>query len=472
MTVRTRFAPSPTGFLHVGGARTALFCWLYARQQGGQFVLRVEDTDRERSTDESVQAILDAMAWLGLNADEGPIFQTDRFDRYAEVIEQLLSQGKAYRCYCSREELDAMREEQMANKQKPRYSGRCRDRDTACEEGKPFVIRFRNPTEGSVVWDDAVYGRIEISNSELDDVIIARSDGTPTYNFCVVVDDLDMRISHVVRGDDHINNTPRQINMMKALGAELPVFAHLPMILGDDGKRLSKRHGAVSVMAYKTAGYTPEALLNYLVRLGWSHGDQEEFTLEQMIELFSLEAVNRSGSVFNTGKLDWLNGQTIKALTAEKLSKGFAEALDFAQVNTNGGPSILAVAELLRDRSNTWVSMVEQSLFFFQPLTGYDEKAAKKNFKAAAIAPLEAVRRTLASVETWTAEAVHAAIEQTVKELEVGFGKVALPLRIATTGGTASPELDKTLCVLGQALTLERIDEAVRAIKETQSGGE
>ena len=465
MTVRTRFAPSPTGYLHVGGARTALFSWLFAKQQGGQFVLRVEDTDRERSSEESVQAILDGMTWLGLSADEGPIFQTDRFDRYAEVIEQFMAEGKAYKCYCSRDELDAMREEQMANKQKPRYNGRCRDRVDAPADDAPYVIRFRNPTEGSVVWEDAVYGRIEIANSELDDLIIARTDGTPTYNFCVVVDDLDMQITHVVRGDDHINNTPRQINMMQAMGAELPIFAHLPMILGDDGKRLSKRHGAVSVMSYKDAGYLPQALLNYLVRLGWSHGDQEEFSLEQMIELFSLNAVNRGGSVFNTEKLDWLNGQYIKALPADELTSVFTEALATANVDTADGPAVDAVAELLRERANTFVAMVEQSLFFYQPLSGYDEKAAKKNFKAGAIAPLEAVRAKLAAVSDWRAEAVHGAIEETVADLEVGFGKVALPLRIATTGGTASPALDATLAVLGQPVTLQRIDDAVAYIR-------
>ena len=469
MTVRTRFAPSPTGFLHVGGARTALFSWLYAKQQGGQFVLRVEDTDRERSTEESVQAILDGMTWLGLSADEGPIFQTDRFDRYAEVIERFSDEGKAYRCYCTREELDAMREEQMANKQKPRYNGCCRDRQSAPSPDAPFVVRFRNPLDGVVTWEDAVYGRIEIANTELDDLIIARTDGTPTYNFCVVVDDLDMNITHVVRGDDHINNTPRQINMMQAMDAQLPVFAHLPMILGDDGKRLSKRHGAVSVMAYKEAGYLPQALLNYLVRLGWSHGDQEEFTVEQMIELFSLSAVNRSGSVFNTEKLDWLNGQYIKALPADELSSVFTDALATASVTTEGGPDVAAVAELLRDRSNTFVSMVEQSLFFYQPLAGYDEKAAKKNFKQAAVAPLEAIRAKLSEVNNWNAEEVHSAIESTVAELEVGFGKVALPLRIATTGGTASPALDATLAVLGQATTLQRVDDAVSYIKSLAS---
>ncbi len=467
MTVRTRFAPSPTGFLHVGGARTALFSWLFAKQQGGQFVLRVEDTDRERSTDESVQAILDGMTWLGLAADEGPIFQTERFDQYHEITEKLLSEDKAYRCFCTHEELDASREEQMANKQKPRYNGRCRSREDTPNVDSPHVVRFRNPEDGTVVWDDAVYGRIEIANSELDDLIIRRTDGTPTYNFCVVVDDLDMQITHVVRGDDHINNTPRQINIMHALGAELPTFAHLPMILGDDGKRLSKRHGAVSVMAYKEAGYLPQALLNYLVRLGWSHGDQEEFTQEQMIELFSLNAVNRSGSVFNTEKLDWLNGQYIKSLPAEELTAAFVDALDRAGVSTENGPSVASVAELMRDRALTFVAMVEQSLFFYQPLTAYDEKAAKKNFKPAALIPLRAVKQQLSKVSDWSAESVHSAIEATVAELEVGFGKVALPLRIASTGGTASPALDATLAVMGQATTLKRLDAAVAFIEAT-----
>ncbi|MBD3634379.1 MAG: glutamate--tRNA ligase, partial [Methylophaga sp.] len=311
MTIRTRFAPSPTGYLHVGGARTALFSWLYARKHGGQFILRIEDTDLERSTAESVNAILEGMTWLGLTYDEGPFYQTKRFDRYKEVIEQLMQQGDAYYCYCSKEELEAMREEQRANKQKPRYDGRCRHR-TAPEPGVQPVIRFKNPTEGSVVVKDVIRGNVEFSNKELDDLIIARPDGTPTYNLTVVVDDMDMKLTHVIRGDDHLNNSPRQINLYHALGVEPPVFAHVPMILGDDGARLSKRHGAVSVMSYRDQGYLPEALLNYLVRLGWSHGDQEVFSIDEMIQLFDIEDVNKAASSFNPEKLLWLNQQLIK----------------------------------------------------------------------------------------------------------------------------------------------------------------
>ena len=315
MTIKTRFAPSPTGYLHIGGARTALFSWLYARKHGGKFVLRIEDTDLERSTVESVNAILEGMTWLGLEYDEGPFFQTQRFDRYKEVIKQLLDEGKAYRCYCTKDELEAMRNEQMANKQKPRYDGRCRTRSEPREGVEP-VIRFRNPTEGAVVVDDLVRGKVVFQNSELDDLIIARGDGTPTYNLVVVVDDLEMGIDYVIRGDDHLNNTPRQINILKALGAEPPRYAHVPMILGEDGKRLSKRHGAVSVMQYRDDGYLPEAVLNYLVRLGWSHGDQEIFSIGEMVELFDVADINNSASTFNTSKLLWLNQHYIKTLDA------------------------------------------------------------------------------------------------------------------------------------------------------------
>ncbi|MGB1581667.1 MAG: glutamate--tRNA ligase, partial [Nevskiales bacterium] len=320
MSLTTRFAPSPTGYLHVGGARTALYSWLYARHHGGRFVLRIEDTDRERSTPESIQAILDGMAWLGLDSDAEPVYQTQRFDRYAEVMQKLLDEGKAYRCYCTREEIDEMREQAMARKEKPRYDGRCRDRSEPREGVEP-VIRFKNPTEGEVVINDLVRGEIRIRNTELDDLIIARSDGTPTYNFVVVVDDADMGITHVIRGDDHINNTPRQINILEAIGAEPPAYAHLPMILGSDGKRLSKRHGAVSVLAYRDEGYLPQALLNYLLRLGWSHGDQEVFSREEMIELFDLKAVQKAAASFDPDKLNWLNQQHMMSLPPAEVVK-------------------------------------------------------------------------------------------------------------------------------------------------------
>lgn len=306
MTVRTRFAPSPTGFLHVGGVRTALFSWLYAKRHHGEFILRIEDTDQERSTKESVRAILDGMAWLGMDYDEGPFYQTERYERYKQVAQQFLDEGKAYRCECSKERLEALRTEQLAAKEKPRYDGHCRDKNLPISD-KPFVIRFKNPEQGTVTFHDEVYGEIHVANSELDDLILVRSDGHPTYNFAVVIDDIDMKITHVIRGDDHINNTPRQINLFQALKAPIPVFAHLPMILGEDGKRLSKRHGAVSVLQFKELGVLPHALLNYLVRLGWSHGDQEIFSIKEMIECFDLKNVSRGVSSFNYEKLYWLN---------------------------------------------------------------------------------------------------------------------------------------------------------------------
>ena len=316
MTVKTRFAPSPTGYLHVGGARTALYSWLHAKSQGGEFVLRIEDTDLERSTQEAVDAILEGMKWAGLDWDEGPYFQTQRFDRYNELVDQLLAEDKAYKCYCSRERLDELREKQMAAKESPRYDGKCSHGDIV-DTGADYVVRFRNPKSGSVIVDDKIRGKVEFANTELDDLIIRRTDGSPTYNFCVVVDDWDMGITNVVRGEDHLNNTPRQINILKALGAPVPEYAHVAMILGDDGAKLSKRHGAVGVMQYRDDGYLPEALLNYLVRLGWSHGDQEIFSTEEMIKLFSLDAVNKAPSAFNTEKLQWVNQHYIKTLAPE-----------------------------------------------------------------------------------------------------------------------------------------------------------
>ena len=326
MTVRTRFAPSPTGFLHIGGLRTALFCWLYARRHAGKFVLRIEDTDLERSTDEAIRQILDGLEWAGLDHDEGPFFQTRRFDRYKEVIDELLAQGRAYRCYCTKAELEQMRAEQTARGEKPRYDGRWRER-TDSLPGVPPVIRFKNPLTGEVIVDDVVHGRVVFQNSELDDLIIARSDGSPTYNFCVVVDDMDMQISHVIRGDDHLNNTPRQMNMLSALGAKVPVYAHLPMILGSDGAKLSKRHGAVSVLQYRDEGFLPAALLNYLVRLGWSHGDQEIFSIEEMTALFDIRDVNKSASAFNGEKLAWLNQQHMMHAPARRAGGAIALAL-------------------------------------------------------------------------------------------------------------------------------------------------
>jgi len=378
MSVVTRFAPSPTGYLHVGGARTALYSWLYAKSQGGEFVLRIEDTDIERSTEEAKQAILDGMQWLGLTWDKGPYYQTERFDRYKAIIQTLLDEGKAYKCFMPAEELDAIREQQKENGEKPRYPGTWRDR-TDHPEGQPYVIRFKNPLEGSVVFNDHVRGRIEISNTELDDLIIQRSDGTPTYNFCVVVDDWDMGISHVVRGEDHINNTPRQINILKALGAPVPEYAHVSMILGDDGKKLSKRHGAVSVMQYRDDGYLPQAVKNYLVRLGWAHGDQEIFSEQEMIELFSLDAIGQSASAFNTEKLVWLNQHYIKSLPAEEVARHATWHFEQQGISLDNGPALTDVIAIQADRVKTLKELAQISAYFYQDYEEFDANAAKKH---------------------------------------------------------------------------------------------
>lgn len=464
--IRTRFAPSPTGYLHVGGARTALFSWLYARAHNGTFILRIEDTDLERSTPESIQAILDGMEWLGLDYDEGPYYQTKRFDRYKAVIAQLLDEGKAYRCYCTRERLDALRESQQANKQKPRYDGCCsalNETDTA----KPFVVRFKNPQAGAVTFSDLVRGEITVNNSELDDLIIARTDGTPTYNFTVVVDDWEMRITDVIRGDDHINNTPRQINILKALGATVPRYAHVPMILGEDGKRLSKRHGAVSVMQYHQDGYLPEALLNYLVRLGWSSGDEEIFSKEAMIEKFNLDSVSRSPAAFNTEKLQWLNQHYMKTLDASLVAKPFTQQLDYLKVDYREGPDVESVIAVQAERVKTLVEMAERSRFFYACVDAYDEKAARKNFKPESVDALRDVRERFAALEVWEKEAIHQVILDVAQQHDVKLGKVASPIRVAVTGGAVSPSIDITLQLIGQARVLKRLDKAIDFIAAT-----
>jgi len=464
MTVKTRFAPSPTGYLHVGGARTALFSWLHARKHGGRFVLRIEDTDLERSTQESVNAILEGMTWLGLEYDEGPFYQTHRFDRYNGVIDELLAKGLAYRCNCSKERLENLREEQMAAKQKPRYDGHCRDREVSADE--PHVIRFRNPTEGEVTFTDLVRGKITVSNSELDDLIIRRSDGSPTYNLTVVVDDHDMGITQVIRGDDHINNTPRQINLYQSMGWDVPDFGHLPMILGDDGARLSKRHGAVSVMQYKEDGYLPEALLNYLVRLGWSHGDQEVFSVDEMIELFELESVNRAPSAFNTDKLRWLNAHYIKHGEPKHVARLLSVHLGDLGIDPAPEPPLHEVVEAQCERANTLIELAEISQFYYTDFEEFDPKAAKKALKAAAVEPLTHVKGRLTELVAWDRELIHQVVADSVTELGVGFGKVAMPLRVAVTGGAPSPDLDLTLKLVGREATLRRIDKAIAYIKE------
>ncbi|EOT4397268.1 glutamate--tRNA ligase, partial [Escherichia coli] len=377
MKIKTRFAPSPTGYLHVGGARTALYSWLFARNHGGEFVLRIEDTDLERSTPEAIEAIMDGMNWLNLEWDEGPYYQTKRFDRYNAVIDQMLEEGTAYKCYCSKERLEALREEQMAKGEKPRYDGRCRHSHEHHADDEPCVVRFANPQEGSVVFDDQIRGPIEFSNQELDDLIIRRTDGSPTYNFCVVVDDWDMEITHVIRGEDHINNTPRQINILKALKAPVPVYAHVSMINGDDGKKLSKRHGAVSVMQYRDDGYLPEALLNYLVRLGWSHGDQEIFTREEMIKYFTLNAVSKSASAFNTDKLLWLNHHYINALPPEYVATHLQWHIEQENIDTRNGPQLADLVKLLGERCKTLKEMAQSCRYFYEDFAEFDADAAK-----------------------------------------------------------------------------------------------
>jgi len=462
MTVRTRFAPSPTGHLHIGGVRTALYSWLYARRHGGEFVLRIEDTDRERSTPESVNAILQGMAWLGLQFDEGPFYQTHRFARYAEVIDQLLASGQAYFCYCSREELDAMREAQRARGEKPRYDRRCRDGRHAPRDGETPVVRFKNPLEGDVLVDDAVKGRVRIANAELDDLIIARADGTPTYNFTVVVDDMDMRITHVIRGDDHLNNTPRQINMLAALGAPLPVYAHVPMILGADGQRLSKRHGAVSVLEFRDQGYLPEALINYLVRLGWSHGDQEIFTTDEMIEHFDIADVNGAASTFNPDKLSWLNQHYLKSSPPEHVAGHLRHFLGARGVDpAAGGPDPVDVVRAQRERSKTLLEMAEKSLFLYQAPGAPAPEAARH--LGPGIAPaLADLRQRLEGVPDWGVEALHAAVGATAEAAGLAFGKLAQPVRVALTGGTVSPPIDVTLHLLGRREALARLERAVQ----------
>ncbi len=454
MNIRTRFAPSPTGYLHVGGARTALYCWLYAHKHQGTFILRVEDTDLERSTPEAVQAIFAGMEWLGLNYDEGPYYQTKRFDRYKEVIQQLLQQGKAYRCYCSKERLETLRAQQFANKEKPRYDGHCRNLSLAVTE-QPFVVRFHNPLEGEVIVDDQVHGKVVFQNSELDDLIIARSDSTPTYNFTVVVDDWDMQVTHVIRGDDHLNNTPRQINMLLALGAKPPVYAHVPMILGTDGKKLSKRHGAVSVMQYRDEGYIPAALLNYLVRLGWSHGDQEIFSKEEMINFFDIKNINKSAAAFNVEKLQWLNQHYIKTLDPAYIAEQLKWHMQAQEINIANGPDLIELVIAQRERAKTLKEMAEKSRFFYEEIDKniFIEQPIPVEIKPA----LMKLQEKLAGLTEWTDTAIHQALNESAEMFSLKLGKLAQPLRLAVTGGTVSPPIDCTVRLLGKERVLNRI---------------
>jgi len=462
--VRTRFAPSPTGYLHVGGARTALFSWLYARRHGGVFVLRIEDTDLQRSTVDSINAILEGMTWLGLDYDEGPFYQTKRFDRYNEVVDQLLASGWAYRCDCSRDRIERLRDQAMARKEKPRYDGHCRERAVSAEV--PHVVRFRTPAEGTVAIDDLVQGPIVIPNSELDDLILRRSDGSPTYNLTVVVDDVDMTITHVIRGADHINNTPRQIHIYRALGAPLPAFAHVPMIHGPDGTKLSKRHGAVSVMQYRDQGFLPEALLNYLVRLGWSHGDQEIFSLDEMIDLFDIADVNKSASIFNTDKLLWLNQHYLQQAEPRHIARLLSPHMGNLGIDPSTGPDLAEVVGAQAARAKTLVELAEISAFVYRDFETMDEQAARKHLQPASADALREVRARLAEVDEWIPEALHQAVEGAAGFLGVGMGKVAQPLRVAVVGRAASPGIDVTLHLVGKEACLRRIDRALAHIRE------
>ncbi len=454
MTVRTRFAPSPTGYLHVGSARTALYSWLYARKMQGIFILRIEDTDAERSTQESVQAIFDGMQWLNLGYDEGPFYQTKRYDRYREVADQLLKEDKAYRCYCTKERLEALRAEQTEKKEKPRYDGFCRNRQD--HPNTPSVIRFKNPQGGVVEFDDLVFGKLVFNNQELDDLIIVRSDNAPTYNFTVVVDDWEMKITHVIRGDDHINNTPRQINILRALGVTPPLYAHLPMILGSDGKRLSKRHGAVSVMQYREEGFLPEALLNYLVRLGWSHGDQEIFSIEELVKLFEVKDVNRSPAAFNPEKLLWLNHHYIKTSPPEHVAAELAWHMQRLGIDVSNGPALTELIPAMAERAKTLKEMAEKSTYLYGDVQ-YNDEAVSQHLSAEAVPVLAAIQAGLSALKDWQKEAIHEVIQQVGETLALKLGKIAQPIRVAVSGNTMSPPIDITLFLLGRARTLERL---------------
>ena len=459
MTVRTRFAPSPTGYLHIGGARTALFSWAYARKHGGKFILRIEDTDLERSTPESTQAILDAMAWLKLDYEEGPFYQMQRLDRYREIVEQLLRAGQAYHCYASKEELDAMRDGQRARGEKPRYDGRWRP-DIAAGKAIPSgikpVVRFRNPDAGEVTWNDLVKGPITFANQELDDLVIMRADGVPTYNFGVVVDDIDMAMTHIIRGDDHVNNTPRQINIFRALGATMPEFGHVPMILGGDGERLSKRHGAVSVMQYFDEGYLPQALLNYLARLGWAYGDEEIFDREKFVEWFDLASISRSPARFDQDKLLWLNQHYLKETPSAALAELVLPRLAARQCDAAGNPNKLAaIIELLKPRANTLEQIADGAVYFYRvqpPAADLVQEHLTPSIK-----PVLAVLSSRLKAINWTREDINRTLKELAAVHQLKLGQIAIPLRVAISGGTQTPSIDATVELVGREAVIERI---------------
>ncbi|MCY4361501.1 MAG: glutamate--tRNA ligase [Gammaproteobacteria bacterium] len=475
--VITRFAPSPTGFLHIGGIRTALFSWLYARRHNGRFMLRIEDTDRARSTEAALEVILDGMAWLGLAHDgdgsgnmagmddKGIVYQSRRMQVYQDAIRKLLERERAYHCFCSREELEAMRKEAMSRGEKPRYNGTCRERGRQPAAGETPVVRFKNPIDGDVIIDDLIQGPVVIGNRELDDLIIARSDGSPTYNLTVVVDDAAMGVTHVIRGDDHLNNTPRQINIFDALGYDAPTYAHIPLILDPDGKKLSKRHGAASVLDYRDQGYLPEALLNYLVRLGWSHGDQEIFSAAEMIELFDIGQVNKAAAALNPDKLAWLNQHYLREGRAERIACLLKTTLVRLGVDVSGPPDLKEVAGIQKERVKTITEMAGQSRFLYEEFAEYDQTAAKKHLRPVVFEALQQVREALAGLDAWEREAIHAAVNAVAEQQAMKFGKIAQPLRVAVTGSAVSPSIDITLELLGRDRTLARLGRALELIQ-------
>lgn len=467
--ITTRFAPSPTGFLHVGGVRTALFSWLYAKKNNGKFILRIEDTDLERSTQAAVDAILDGMNWLGLKNDDEIYYQTKHFDRYKEMVEQLISEDKAYYCNCSKDRLDELREKQQASNLKTGYDGKCRGADFIPKEGESFVVRFKNPIDGMVSWDDAVKGRITIANQELDDMIIQRADGSPTYNFCVVVDDIDMGITHVIRGDDHVNNTPKQINIYEALGAKVPVFAHVPMILGPDGAKLSKRHGAVNIMQYREDGYLPQAMLNYLVRLGWSKGDKEIFSIDEMISDFDLEHISGSPSRFDFEKLKWINKHYLVESKVEDIAEEVEYHFAKKGLDLSNGPKLKDLMPIMAEKVETLVELADKSHYFYSEDVEYDAKAVKKHIKAATGDIFVKLLENVEALPTvnWDDDTVlHNIVSSTAEECEVGMGKVGMPLRIAITGSGQSPEIGATLRLLGKDKVITRIHKAIKYLCE------
>ena len=463
--IKTRFAPSPTGYLHIGGVRTALFAWLYARHHEGEFLLRIEDTDRERSSSAAVNVILEGMAWLGLDHDRDIVYQSGRTEIYKDAIQRLLDQGGAYHCFCSREKLEAMRSEAMSKGEKPRYNGKCREGVDRVPEGVAPVVRFKNPLDGEVVIDDLIQGRVVISNRELDDLILARADGSPTYNLTVVVDDADMGITHVMRGDDHLNNTPRQINIFKALDMAAPMYAHIPLILNADGKKLSKRHDAASVLEYKDQGFLPDALLNYLVRLGWSHGDKEIFSVAEMIELFDIGQVNKAAAALNQDKLTWLNQHYLRDSNAERIAPLLEEKLIRLGVDVSGPPGLTELAEVQKERVKTIAEMAEQSRLFYEDFEEYDEAAAKKHLRPVVFEALRQVKESLAGLGSWDKEAIHGTINAVAEGRAMKFGKIAQPLRVAVTGSAVSPSIDVTLQLLGRDKVLSRLARALEVIE-------